>query len=136
MSQLFPRARELFATGQLDWTSQDFAVRAVMLPPSWVPDFDNDVYLSSIPAGVRIAVSGPISDRTVTAGWCDGSAADFGIVSDTRLVAQIVLFTDTEDESTSLLLAHLDELEGEPFAPAGVQYLLYPDAQAGGFFRV
>lgn len=136
MSQLLPLAREKFATGVLDWTDVALTIKAVMLPASVVIDPDTHVYLDDISVGSRIATSGAIASRTATEGKCNGAAADFGIVSDSREVTQVVLFVDTGDESTSYLIAHIDDLMGDPFAPAGVQYLLYPDAVAGGFFTL
>lgn len=135
-NQLFPLAREQFATGVLDWTDPGLDIRVVLLPSAWTANFDTVVYLSDIPSGARIATSEPIESRTATAGFCNGTPADFGFLSDTRLIAKAVMYVDTEDEATSVLLAYYDEFVGEPFTPTGVRYFLYPDAEFGGFFRI
>lgn len=135
-NQLFPLARQLFATGALDWTDTYLTVRVVLLPQSFRADFDSQVYLSNIPAGSRIAVSEPIDSRTATNGFCNGTPADFGFLQDSRLIAKAVMFVDTEEEGTSLLLAYYDEFIGDPFTPTGVRYFMYPDAEFGGYFRL
>lgn len=134
-SQLYPYARELFATAQLDWTAG--VVRGLLLPVSYVPDF-TDQFLSDIFSGVRIAISEEIQGRTATNGLCSGTAAKFPLLFDNRLVSQAVLFRDTGVESTSTLIAYLgaEGLISEPFQPIGFDYYIYPNVAEGGFFRL
>lgn len=132
-SSIFPLARAQLEAGTFDWTAG--TIRAVMLPPGVVIDYTEE-YLQDIPAGSRIAISADIEERAVNGGWFAGNPVSFGVVLDTRLVSQVVLFLDTGNEATSLLIAHLgdDGIIGDPFAPMGVEYFLYPDATFGGFF--
>lgn len=135
-SQLYPHARELFATAALSWLTGVY--RGILLPVSYRPDFDNDVFLSDIPTIVRIRVSEPIQSRTATKGVCSGSHISFPLLFDNRLVNQAVIFKDTGVEATSPLVAYLgeDELVNDPFIPLGLDYFIYPDAARGGFFRL
>ncbi len=134
-SQLYPYARELFATGQLDWLTGTY--RALLLPISYVPDFE-DQFLSDIISSVRVAVSEEITGRTATNGICSGTHARFPLLFDQRLISQAVIFKDTLVESTSLLVAYIgsDDLINEPFAGLGLNYFIYPNVVEGGFFRV
>lgn len=134
-SQLYPNARELFATAQLDWRAG--VMRALFLPISYVPNFTN-LYLSDISEAVRIAISEEIQGRTATLGLCSGTAAKFPLLFDNRLVAQAVIFKDTGVENTSLLVAYLgdEDLVNEPFQPIGFDYYIYPNVVEGGFFRL
>lgn len=134
-SQLYPYARELFATAQLDWRAG--VVRALFLPSSYVPDF-TDQFLSDIFEGVRIAISEEIQSRTATNGLCSGLPAKFPILFDNRMVSQAILFKDTGIESTSVLIAYLgdEDLVNEPFQPIGLDYYIYPNIVDGGFFRL
>lgn len=134
-SQLYPYARELFATAQLDWRAG--VVRGLFLPVSYVPNFDNQ-FLSDIFSGVRIAISEEIQSRTATGGLCSGLAAKFPLLFDNRLVSQAILFRDTGVESTSTLIAYLgdEDLVNEPFQPIGFDYYIYPNVVEGGFFRL
>jgi hypothetical protein len=134
-SQLYPYARELFATAQLDWTAG--VVRGLLLPVSYVPDF-TDQFLSDIFEAVRIAISEEIQGRTATNGLCSGTPAKFPLLFDNRLVSQAVLFRDTGVENTSTLIAYLgsEGLITEPFQPIGFDYYIYPNVAEGGFFRL
>lgn len=134
-SQLYPYARELFATAQLDWRAG--VVRALFLPSSYVPDF-TDQFLSDIFEGVRIAISEEIQSRTATNGICTGTAAKFPLLIDHRAVSQAVIFKDTGVESTSVLIAYLgdEDLVNEPFTPIGFDYYIYPNIVEGGYFRL
>lgn len=134
-SQLYPYARELFATAQLDWTAG--VMRGLLLPASYVPDF-TDQFLSDIFVGVRIAISDEIQGRTATNGLCTGTAAKFPLLFDNRAVSQAVIFKDTGVENTSILIAYLgaEGLINEPFVPVGFDYFIYPNVAEGGFFRL
>lgn len=134
-SQLYPYARELFATAQLDWRAG--VVRGLFLPSAYVPNFENR-FLSDIFEGSRIAISEEILGRTATNGICSGQAAKFPFLFDNRLVSQAVLFRDTGVESTSTLIAFLgdEDLVNEPFQPIGFDYYIYPNVAEGGFFRL
>lgn len=134
-SQLYPYARELFATAQLDWRAG--VVRGLLLPSAYVPNFNNQ-FLSDIFEGSRIAISEEIQGRTATNGICSGTAAKFPLLFDNRAVSQAVLFRDTGVESTSVLIAYLgdEDLVNEPFVPIGFDYYIYPNIVEGGFFRL
>jgi hypothetical protein len=133
-SQLYPYARELFRTGQLDWRAG--VVRAMFLPSSYVPNFTNQ-FLSDIFTGVRIAISEEIQGRTATNGLCSGLPAKFPLLFDNRLVSQAIMFKDTGVETTSPLILYIgdDDLVNEPFQPIGFDYYIYPNIVDGGFFR-
>ncbi len=134
-SRLYSYARELFATGQLDWTTGTY--RALFLPESYTPNFANQ-FLSEIDTGTRIATSEEITARTATDGICSGSHAKFPFLFDNRYVTQAVIFKDTTVENTSILVAYLGEedLVTEPFKPLGLDYFIYPNVTEGGFFRI
>lgn len=134
-SQLYPHARELFATGQLNWLSGTY--RALLLPISYAPDF-TDENLSDISAGVRVAISEEIADRTADDGICSGTHARFPLLFEQRLISQAVIFKDSGSEATSTLVAYIgsDDLINEPFAGLGLNYFIYPNVIEGGFFRV
>lgn len=134
-SQLYPYARELFATAALSWTTGVY--RAMFLPESFVPNFSAQ-FLSDIPAGVRIAISEPIGSRTAEDGICTGTHAKFPFLFDSRFITQALIFKDTEIENTSVLVAYLgeDDLVNQRFKPLGLDYYIYPNVLEGGFFRI
>lgn len=134
-SQLYPHARELFATAQLSWLAGNW--RALFLPSSYAPNFDNQ-FLSDIIAGVRIATSELITTRTAALGVCSGDHIRFPFLFDTRLVSQAVIYKDSGLEATSVLVAYISEESFmiDPFKPIGLDYFIYPNVAEGGFFRL
>lgn len=134
-SQLFPSAREKFATAQLSWIASTY--RAILLPEAFVPDFD-DVFLSDISAGVRIATSQEITDRTATGGKCSSAPILFGVLADARLGDKMIIYRDTLDETTSDLVVFIDEaqIQGAPVTLEGLEYFFTPSLLDGGIFRL
>lgn len=134
-SQLYPHARELFATAQLNWTTG--IVRGILLPISYAPDF-TDQFLNEVSVGVRVATSAESTGRTAVGGLCSGDAIPFRLLFDTRFVSQAIIYKDTGDEATSPLIAYIgeDDLVSDPFKPVGLDYFIYPNVVEGGFFRL
>jgi hypothetical protein len=135
VSQLYPYARELFATGQLSWLAGVY--RAILLPDAYLPDFTNQ-YLISIPLGTRVATSFDITGRTATNGICGGNPIEFPLLADDRFVSQAIIYKHTTVEATSILVAYIDRdtLVTTPFKPVGIKYYIYPNTEEGGFFRI
>jgi hypothetical protein len=134
-SQFFPYAKQLFATQQLSWLAG--TVRAVLLPEGVSFDF-TERFLEDIPVGSRIATSVAVANRTAVNGILNAAPVEFETVLDSRLIHRVVFYRDTGDEATSPLIFLIDEdgIIGEPFAPQGVNYYLYPDAAFGGFCQL
>lgn len=134
-SQLYPSARQLFLTAQLSWLTGDY--KAILLPPSYAFDAD-DVFLSDVSAGVRIAVSINIENKTAVLGTANCDPIAFGTLADSRLVDKIIIFKDTGDEATSPLVVFVDETEiqGAPAELVGFEYFFTPSALEGGLFRL
>lgn len=134
-SQIYPYARELFATAQLNWTTGVW--RAILLPLSYTPNLTNQ-FLSEVSAGVRVATSSEITGKSATNGICSGDAIPFRLLFDTRFVSQAIIYRDSGDEATSPLIALIDDedLVSDPFIPLGLDYFIYPNASEGGFFRL
>lgn len=134
-SQLFPSAREKFLTAQLNWLTGTY--RGVLLPQTFVPDFD-DQFLVDIFAGVRIAVSDVISNRTAARGVASSDPINFGILAEARLGSSIILFRDTLDETTSDLVCYIapENIQGTPVPLVGFEYFFIPSALDGGIFRL
>lgn len=134
-SRLYSKAREKFLTGQLNWLSGTY--RAVLLPESYSPDFDNE-FLSDIFEGVRIATSDPITGRTATSGVANSAAINFGTLVDSRAASKIIIYKDSLVESTSDLVCFLDveSLQGAPVELVGFEYFFVPSLLNGGIFRL
>lgn len=135
MSQCYPKAREKFLTAQIDWLGDDF--KAVFLPASYNPNFA-DEFLADILVDVRIAISNALENLTATNGYAGADPIKFPLLIDSRQAAQAVIFRDTGDEATSDLIFYMssDMLSNTPLSLEGFDYFIYPDALAGGFFRL
>lgn len=135
-SQLYPNARELFGTAQLNWTAG--VMKAVLLPEAYNPDFD-DTALADISSGARIAVSDAITGRTILKGKATSDPIHFGILVDPRRAAKMVIYKHIDgDEPNSLLVAFLDSesLLGTPLDLVGFDYFYVPSSLEGGIFRL
>lgn len=134
-SQLYPYARELFATAQLNWVTGVW--RGLLLPISYVPNFSNQ-FLSNITQGVRVMISEEITGKTATNGICSGNHVKFPLLFDNRFISQAIIFRDTGDEATSPLVAYIgdEDLVNDPFQGLGLDYYIYPNLVEGGFFRL
>ena len=78
-SQLYPLARQLFATGALNWPASN--IKIALLPATFTPDFTAQ-YLSDLQAATTImATSGNITGLTAAGGYCGGNSTSLGIIS-------------------------------------------------------
>lgn len=114
---LYDKARERFLKGQLDWLTQTIKV-CLVDTGNYSPNLAADEFLSAIPAAARVAISGPLTGKTATAGVADADDVTITAVSGPTVEA-LVLFADTGDPATSPLIAYIDTASGLPFTPNG-----------------
>ncbi len=133
-SQIYPLARQQFATGALNWATAN--VKAALIAAGYVPDFTQQ-YLSGIPAGVILATTANIAGKTGAAGYLDGSTTSFGVVA-SGTAAFILFYVDSGVPSTSVLVLFLDtpDLPGMPQVLTGLQYFIYQNLTYGGWARL
>lgn len=92
-------------------------------------------FLSSIAGGDRIATSGNLTTKTVTAGVFDADDVTFTAVSGTQ-VGAIVIYKDTGVAATSPLLAYIDTATGLPLTPSGADVTVSWDNGANKIFKL
>ena len=115
---MYVNAKTRLLRGQLDWESAAIKV-ALISKAAYTPNFSSDTVLSDVPAAARVAVSGPLTGKTVVNGACGADNVLFASVSGAQ-VDGILLFEDTGDEATSHLLAFIDSgYGGLPMTPNG-----------------
>lgn len=134
-SRLYNKAREKFLTAQLSWLAGEY--KAILLPAAFDPDFD-DEFVDSINVGTRIATSIELTGRTATNGLAMCDPISFGILVDPRLADKMIIFQDTGDETSSALVAFIDEADliGAPLPLVGLDYFYIPSQLQGGVFRL
>ena len=136
-SQLYPLARQLFATGALNWPASN--IKIALLPVTFNPNFTTTVYLSDLQAATTImGTSGNITGLTATNGYCGGNSTSLGIISSPLKAGAIVFYKDTGTPSTSPLIAYFDtpDLPGLPQVLTLDEYFVYANLSYGGWFRL
>lgn len=121
----FPKGREAFAKGQVDWTSA--TIKAVLINTTssdgagnyYTPD-DSHQYLSSVTAGARIGTATALSTKTATLGILDADDLTFSSVTSSYTADAIVIYKeDGGGESSSPLLMLISTATGLPVTPTG-----------------
>lgn len=134
-SQIYPLARQMFATAGLNWATAN--VKAALLAAAYVPDFTQQ-YITGIPSSFILATSGNIAGKTGAAGFLDGDTTSFGVVASAAAAGYILFYQDTGTPSTSPLILFLDtpDIPGMPQFLTGLQYFLYANLTYGGWARL
>lgn len=131
---VYGKAREKFLNGDIDWANDD--IKAVLVDTAaYAVSIDSDEYLSSIPAGDRIATSGNLASKTSTLGVADAADITFSTVTGDVSEA-IVLYKDTGDAATSPLIAYVDTATGLPITPNGGDITISWDSGANKIFKL
>jgi hypothetical protein len=114
---LYDKGREGFLDGTIDWDTDN--IRAILVDAAdYTVNFSTDDNLDDIPSGARVATSGNLSGKTVTAGVADADDVTFTAVTGDVCEA-VVLYQHTGTESTSRLIAYIDNATGLPVTPNG-----------------
>lgn len=115
---LYDKGREHFADGDIDWTNDD--IRAIFVDAAdYTVNSATDESLADIAAGARVGVSAAsIANKSNSAGVCDADDHTIASVSGDEFEA-IVLYLHTGTESTSYLIAYIDNYSGLPATPNG-----------------
>lgn len=78
-----------------------------------------DQFLSSVPAGARVATSGNLASKSVTGGVFTAANVLYSALTGS-VVTAAVLYIDSGVDATSQLIAYIDNLSGLPYTPVGV----------------
>ena len=133
-NELYDAGREGFLDGSIDWDTDD--IRAILIDVAdYTVDLAADDNLDDIPAAARVAVSGPLTGKTVTDGVADADDVTFSEVTGDECEA-IVLYKHTGTESTSRLIAYIDSATGLPVTPNGGDIKVEWDNGSDKIFRL
>ena len=103
---IYPSARESYLTGGLDWSSDD--IRVVLCDSGYTYSAAHD-FLSDVPGGARLAVSGSLTGKTTTDGVADADDVTFPTVAAGDTVTSLVVYKHTGTDATSNLILYMDE---------------------------
>jgi hypothetical protein len=113
---LYDKAREAFLKGEIDWLTD--TIKVVLVDTGdYTTDLTAHDYLDDVPVAARVAVA-TLSGKTATNGVADADDVTFSAVTGDECEA-LVLYKDTGTESTSPLIAYLDEGINLPVTPNG-----------------
>lgn len=131
---LYDKGREGFLDGSIDWDTDD--IRAILIDTgAYTPNLGTHDFLDDVPGGARIAVSGALSGKTVTAGVADASDVTFTSVTGATVEA-ILLYKHTGNDATARLIALIDTATGLPLTPNGGDVTVQWDNGANKIFKL
>lgn len=131
---LYDAGREAFLGGDIDWASDD--IRAVLVDAAdYSVNLATHNALDDIPSGARVAVSGSLSGKSITGGVANHSTGTFAAVTGDQSEA-IVYYKHTGTESTSLLIAYVDNFTGLPVTPNGNDITFTPSTGSNKLFKL
>jgi len=133
-NELYDKGREGFLDGSIDWDTDD--IRCILVDTAdYTVDLAAHDNLDDIPAGARVATSGALTGKTVAAGVADADDVTFSAVTGDQSEA-LVIYKHTGTESTSRLIAYIDDATGLPVTPNGGDITVQFDSAASKIFKL
>ena len=133
-NELYDKGREGFLDGSIDWDTDD--IRCILVDAA---DYSVDLAahdnLDDIPAGARVATSAALTGKTVVAGVADADDVTFSAVTGDQSEA-LVIYKHTGTESTSRLIAYINDATGLPVTPNGGDITIQWDSAASKIFKL
>lgn len=134
---LYDKGREAFLAGDIAWDTDN--IKTVLVDTDdYTVNLSTHQFLSDIPGAARVATSGNLTSKTVTAGVAD--AADVVHTAVTAVTGDPceaeVIYQDTGVEGTSRLIAYIDTATGLPVTPNGTDISVTWDNGANKIFKL
>ena len=114
---IYDLGRESFLKGEISWDADNIVTVLVDLA-DYTPNVATDQFITSVPAGARVAVSGNLASKTTTDGSADAADVTFSSVTG-DISEALVIYQNTGVEGTSRLIAFIDTATGLPVTPNG-----------------
>jgi hypothetical protein len=131
---LYDKGREGFLDGSIDWDTDNIKIILVDEADDTI-DLANDEDLADRAAAARVATSGNLSSKTVTAGVADAADETWSSVSGDQSES-IDGYQDTGTEATSRLIFNIDTATGLPVTPNGGDIMVQWDSGANKIFKL
>ena len=131
---LYDKGREGYLNGTLNWLTDD--VRCILINVgAYTVNLTTDQFLSDVPGGARVSVSGALTTKTATAGVADADDVTFSLVTGAT-VSAVVIYKHTGVDATARLIAYLDTMTGVPFTPSGGNVAIQWDNGPNKIFKL
>ncbi|USV40908.1 hypothetical protein [Xanthomonas phage BUDD] len=133
-NSLYAKARQRFLEGAINWNTD--TIRALLVDSgTYTVNLATHEFVTSIPAGARVAGPITLTAKTTTDGAADAADAVFPTVSGASIEA-VVLYKDTGTEATSPLIAYIDIASGLPVTPNSGDINVVWDNGSNKIFRL
>lgn len=130
----FVRSYMVQGSDQVDLVNHD--IRAICIDAAdYTPDTVNHGFLNDIPVAARVAVSGPLANKTVTGRVFDADDLTIENVSGDQF-EYIALYRHTGTESTSRLIVLFDTATGLALTPSGGAVIIRWDNGTTKIFKL
>lgn len=132
--QFYTPALTALGEGNIAWDTGDFRVIAVD-----AADYTFDAsheFLSSVPAGARVAVTGSLTTTAGASGVFDASDTQWTSVTGDVFEALILYCHDGGADNARRLIAYDDEAVNLPYTPSGADISLSFGNSAARVFRI
>lgn len=145
-NKLFDNGRNEFALGNIKWKSTDGDIIKVFFVDYnvYTPNLINNKFLSDIPTNARIGNNNSTSRtdapqlilKDPNAGICDAEDIQFTGISQGKNLSGIIIFKDTGNDETSILIVNLDNGVGLPTVSNGNNILIEWDNGINKIFKL
>ena len=116
-SAVYPEALEGFGNADIDWLAHE--IRLILVDAADYTYSATHTFLSSVPAGARVATSGALTGKTNTNGTLDADDVTLTAVTGDPSEAIIIYDHDGGADAARRLIAYIDNYSGLPVTPNG-----------------
>lgn len=131
---LYDKGREAFALGDIDWVADD--IRAILIDTVSYTFSQTHDFLNDVAAGARKSVSATLAGKTALLGVCHHTTGTFTAVAAGVTCEAIIYYRHTGVESTSALIAYVDNYTGLPVTTNGTDITFTPLATGNKLFKL
>lgn len=131
---LYDKGREGFLDGSIDFDTNNIKIMLIDEADDTI-DLALDEDLADRAGASRVATSGNLASKTVTAGVADAADVTFSAVTGDPSES-IDMYQDTGVEATSRLILNIDTATGLPVTPNGGDITVTWDSGANRIFKL
>jgi hypothetical protein len=130
---LYDKGRQAFLEGKINWATD--TIKVVLVAHTHLPNLGGYEYLSDIDPLDLVGVPQTLSNKTATNGVADAADIIFPDVTGPQVKA-LIIYKETDVDTTSPLIAYIDNMTGFPFNPSGAKVSIHWDSGANKIFRL
>ena len=129
-NSLYALGKERTLNQQINWQTDE--IKVALVSADYLPDLVTHAYLDAV-AAYMLGQPQTLANKSTTRGVCDADDVTWLKVAAGSTAKAVVLFKDTGEPGTSLLLAYIDTITGFPVATNGSDVTVQWD---GGAFKI